>query len=195
VRRAEWRSRSSPSWASPAGGSPRLRGAWCGRLLSTGDLGNGVGAGRGEKALGEMALGEKALGEMALGGAPIATHRSRGPGGRWTRSGGSRRCPRRRRACSQNGYLSSRGGYQNRWHSLVNCDHGDSTTSRFDSPVAAVALRECLWPQHRCAWRAEGGGGRGGRCMQHPQHRALGGVRARTSSPPLGACERLSGAV
>eukprot|EP01047_Picozoa_sp_COSAG01_P033667 COSAG01_NODE_2487_length_7592_cov_4.423328_2_plen_137_part_00 len=36
--------------------------------------------------------------------------------------------------CRQNGYLSSRGGCQNRWHSLVNCDHGDSTTSRFDSP-------------------------------------------------------------
>jgi hypothetical protein len=38
--------------------------------------------------------------------------------------------------CSQNGYLSSRGGGQNRWHSLVSCDHGDSTTSRFDSPPA-----------------------------------------------------------
>jgi hypothetical protein len=36
--------------------------------------------------------------------------------------------------CSQNGYLSSRGGYQNRWHSLVSCQHGDSTSSRFDSP-------------------------------------------------------------
>jgi hypothetical protein len=40
-------------------------------------------------------------------------------------------------ACSQKGYLSSRGGYQNRWHSLVSCDHGDSTTSRFDSPWCA----------------------------------------------------------
>jgi hypothetical protein len=38
-------------------------------------------------------------------------------------------------ACSQNGYLSSRGGCQNRWHLLVNCDHGDSTSSRFDSPA------------------------------------------------------------
>jgi hypothetical protein len=37
-------------------------------------------------------------------------------------------------SCSQNGYLSSRGGCQNRWHSLVSCDHGDSTTGRFDSP-------------------------------------------------------------
>jgi hypothetical protein len=36
--------------------------------------------------------------------------------------------------CSQNGYLSSRGGCQKRWHLLVNCDHGDSTTSLFDSP-------------------------------------------------------------
>eukprot|EP01047_Picozoa_sp_COSAG01_P084976 COSAG01_NODE_18475_length_1073_cov_1.410678_1_plen_87_part_10 len=37
-------------------------------------------------------------------------------------------------SCSQKGYLSSRGGCQNRWHSLVNGDHGDSTTSRLDSP-------------------------------------------------------------
>jgi hypothetical protein len=36
--------------------------------------------------------------------------------------------------CSPNGYLSSRGGCQNRWHSLLNCEHGDSTTSRFDPP-------------------------------------------------------------
>jgi hypothetical protein len=36
---------------------------------------------------------------------------------------------------SHNGYLSSRGGRQHRWHSLVSCDHGDSTTSRFDSPA------------------------------------------------------------
>jgi hypothetical protein len=40
------------------------------------------------------------------------------------------------RSCSQNGYLSSRGGCQNRWHSLVNCDLGDSINSRFDSPPA-----------------------------------------------------------
>jgi hypothetical protein len=38
--------------------------------------------------------------------------------------------------CHQNGYLSSRGGCQNCWHSLVNCDHGDSTASRFDSPAS-----------------------------------------------------------
>jgi hypothetical protein len=38
--------------------------------------------------------------------------------------------------CSQHGYLSSRSGCHNRWHSLMNCDHGDSTTSRFDSPNA-----------------------------------------------------------
>jgi hypothetical protein len=42
--------------------------------------------------------------------------------------------------CSQNGYLSGRGGCQNRWHSLVNCDHGDSTTSRLDSPVSQRAV-------------------------------------------------------
>jgi hypothetical protein len=40
-------------------------------------------------------------------------------------------------SCSQNGHSSSRGGCPNRWHSLVNCDHGDSTTSRFDSPGSA----------------------------------------------------------
>jgi hypothetical protein len=39
-----------------------------------------------------------------------------------------------RSSCSQNGCLSSRGGCQKRWHSLVSCDHGDSTTSRSDSP-------------------------------------------------------------
>eukprot|EP01047_Picozoa_sp_COSAG01_P076723 COSAG01_NODE_13572_length_1566_cov_1.222222_2_plen_125_part_00 len=37
-------------------------------------------------------------------------------------------------SCSQNGYLLSRGGCQTRWHSLVNFDHGDSTTSHVDSP-------------------------------------------------------------
>jgi hypothetical protein len=44
------------------------------------------------------------------------------------RLGGKARCS------SQKGYLLRRGGCQNRWHSLVSCDHGDSTTSRFDSP-------------------------------------------------------------
>jgi hypothetical protein len=32
----------------------------------------------------------------------------------------------------------SRGGSQNRRHSLVNCDHGDSTTSRLDSPLGSA---------------------------------------------------------
>jgi hypothetical protein len=31
---------------------------------------------------------------------------------------------------------SSRGGCQNRWHSLVSGDHGDPTTSRFDTRAA-----------------------------------------------------------
>jgi hypothetical protein len=40
----------------------------------------------------------------------------------------------------ENGYLSRRGGCQNRWHSLVNCDHGDSTTSRIAlAPQVEVA--------------------------------------------------------
>jgi hypothetical protein len=42
------------------------------------------------------------------------------------------------RTCSQNDYLSSRGGGQNRWHLLVNCNHGDSTTSRFRRTFSAV---------------------------------------------------------
>jgi hypothetical protein len=35
------------------------------------------------------------------------------------------------RAPVQKGYLLRRGGGQNRWHSLVNCNHGDSSSSRF----------------------------------------------------------------
>jgi hypothetical protein len=46
-----------------------------------------------------------------------------------------------RGGCSQNSYLWRRGGCQNRWHSLVHCDHDDSTTSRFDSPGRAAAPR------------------------------------------------------
>jgi hypothetical protein len=48
------------------------------------------------------------------------------------------RVHRRGVVCSQNGYLSSRGGCQSRWHSLVNCDHSDSTGSRFDSPMSSA---------------------------------------------------------
>eukprot|EP01047_Picozoa_sp_COSAG01_P009465 COSAG01_NODE_389_length_17708_cov_111.404452_5_plen_209_part_00 len=49
---------------------------------------------------------------------------------------------RRAARCVQNGYLLRRGGCQNRWHSLVNRDHGDSTTTgRFDSPPGASAGR------------------------------------------------------
>jgi hypothetical protein len=40
-----------------------------------------------------------------------------------------------RPCCSQNGYLSSRGGCQNRWHLLVNGKHGASIRWPFDSPV------------------------------------------------------------
>jgi hypothetical protein len=46
--------------------------------------------------------------------------------------------------CGQNGYLSSRSERQNRWHSLVKCDRGDSTTSRFDSPPPQL-WREKVW--------------------------------------------------
>jgi hypothetical protein len=62
-----------------------------------------------------------------------------------------------RRRC-QNGFSSSRGGFQSRWHSLVNCDYGDSTTSRFDSPAAAVSWRGAGWGsvegEHRGGARA-----------------------------------------
>jgi hypothetical protein len=49
-----------------------------------------------------------------------------------------------------NGYLSSRGGCQHRWHALVKCDHGDSTTSRFGrtAPLsAAAAACSCARPR------------------------------------------------
>jgi hypothetical protein len=41
------------------------------------------------------------------------------------------------------GYLLGRGGGQHRWHSLVRCDHGDSTTSRSDSPTGPCRRRSC----------------------------------------------------
>jgi hypothetical protein len=74
-------------------------------------------------------------------------------------------------AASQNGHLSSRGGCQDRWHSLVNCNHGDSTTSRCDSPgtngraiespcppqlhttVARRSPCACGHPTSACCWR------------------------------------------
>jgi hypothetical protein len=44
--------------------------------------------------------------------------------------------------------------YQNRWHSLVSCDHGDSTTSRFDSPVlCAPAAQSRRWGRARSSSR------------------------------------------
>jgi hypothetical protein len=39
-------------------------------------------------------------------------------------------------AGAYSGSLLGRGGCQHRGQSLANCDHGDSTTGRFDSPVA-----------------------------------------------------------
>jgi hypothetical protein len=73
-----------------------------------------------------------------------STHRAQTSGGsRWRFSF----------TCSRNGYLSSRGGCPNRWHSLVSCDHGDSTTIRFDSPRASAArgARTCS-PTPPRAW-------------------------------------------
>jgi hypothetical protein len=61
-------------------------------------------------------------------------------------AGSTSRGVRATSCCSQNGYLSSRGGCQNRWHSLVNCDHGDSTSSRFDSPAASLLARRAGTP-------------------------------------------------
>ena len=57
--------------------------------------------------------------------------------------------------CGQNGYLSSRGGYPNRWHSPVSCDHGDSTTSGFDSPAQIHHVVERAHLPRVCS----GGGG------------------------------------
>jgi hypothetical protein len=59
--------------------------------------------------------------------------------------------------CSQNGILSSRGGYPNRWHSLVSCEHGDATTRRFDSPRRSSA--RARWRPRRSARRAAGPSG------------------------------------
>eukprot|EP01047_Picozoa_sp_COSAG01_P011224 COSAG01_NODE_491_length_16354_cov_26.550784_3_plen_191_part_00 len=48
---------------------------------------------------------------------------------------------------SPNGYLLSRGGCPNRWHSLVSCDHGDSTTGRFlNNSPAPPAGASTGWP-------------------------------------------------
>jgi hypothetical protein len=71
--------------------------------------------------------------------------------------------------CSQDGYLLRRGGCQNRWHSLLNCDHGDSTTSRFDSPracapaaAAVVALAAALAAASSSSLSSAKDGGGGG---------------------------------
>eukprot|EP01047_Picozoa_sp_COSAG01_P043296 COSAG01_NODE_3835_length_5649_cov_36.487474_9_plen_173_part_00 len=64
----------------------------------------------------------------------------------------SRRAPPRcRRAAVQNGGLSRRGGCPNRWHSLVKCDHGDSTAGRFDSDSPPPPAGTCR--AHPAAWR------------------------------------------
>jgi hypothetical protein len=60
--------------------------------------------------------------------------------------------------CSQHGYLSSRGGGPNRWHPLDNCDHGDSTTSRFDSPSRCAVCGCCCHRRRRRRRRAPSGG-------------------------------------
>jgi hypothetical protein len=73
----------------------------------------------------------------------------------------------RGRSCSQKGYLASRGGRHNRWHSLVNCDHSDSTTSRFDSPTPQPSPPRASQPR------------RPGRSHPSP----------RVTSPPACGCE------
>jgi hypothetical protein len=87
-------------------------------------------------------------------------------------SGGEVSAWRQGTSCSQNGYLSSRGGCQKRWHSLVNCDHGDSTTSRLDSPPRRTR-RLCTWgsPPWR-ARRRRGRPGPTGSGARSPPHRA-----------------------
>jgi hypothetical protein len=54
----------------------------------------------------------------------------------------------------QSGYLLRRGGGPNRWHSLVNCSHGDSSSSRFG------LTRRSPWPLGGCPRRS----GAGPRC-------------------------------
>jgi hypothetical protein len=67
--------------------------------------------------------------------------------------------------CSQNGYVSSRGGCQHRRHSLVNWDHGDLTTRRFDSPAGAAGSAAHRGRHHP-------------RPPPHPQSRRRKGVQA-----------------
>jgi hypothetical protein len=56
--------------------------------------------------------------------------------------------------CSQHGYLSSRGGCQKRWHSLVNCDHGDSIRQVVDVRDLEVP-RHLQQPPHRLCLRVQ----------------------------------------
>jgi hypothetical protein len=46
-------------------------------------------------------------------------------------------------SCVHKSWLLSRDGCQNRWQSLINCDHGDSITSLCDSPAAVAAAHRC----------------------------------------------------
>jgi hypothetical protein len=66
--------------------------------------------------------------------------------------------PPRAVVCSQSGCSSSRGGWLQRWHSREHGDHGDPTTSRFDSPSppAAKSGRQTQRPSTTalCALRA-----------------------------------------
>jgi hypothetical protein len=73
---------------------------------------------------------------------------------------------------SQNGYLSSRGGCPNRWHSLVSCDHGDPTASRFDSPgLCRQGLRRGVAVLVQAVHEVREGA--------HVRHRLEGGARHR----------------
>jgi hypothetical protein len=47
--------------------------------------------------------------------------------------------------CSQNGWLLRRGGCHKCCHSLENCDHGDLTASRFDSPRKKPPVLLSCW--------------------------------------------------
>eukprot|EP01047_Picozoa_sp_COSAG01_P082356 COSAG01_NODE_16781_length_1204_cov_12.532127_2_plen_185_part_00 len=98
--------------------------------------------------------------------------------------------------CSQNGSVLSRGGCPNRWHSLVNCDHGDSTSGRWDSPVESTRmppelprpLRTLNISCHR-ADTARGNSApnnRATRRLLYGQERA----GARTRAPPRAPCRR-----
>jgi hypothetical protein len=85
--------------------------------------------------------------------------------------------------CIQNGYLLRRGGGQNRWHSLVNCNHGDSSCSIDCGPLPMYLPQpppRGLEPPP--LGRRVGAGG----AWQRPRARRLARRRRRRGRAPVG---------